>query len=266
MIRYFELRFNLYDSEAIREHIKTAKCVNRRKNLLSYAYRDWCRWKGYDYEVAKFKEGTAKLPYIPSESELDQLIAGFGPKYSAFLQLLKETGFRSIEARRIKPCDIDLDRRIVTLNEPAKNSNPRQFKLSVKLQAMLTPFIRQTNPKDRIWPATANTVRAIYCRKRNYLAEKLGNPKLKQITLHTFRHWKATMEYHRTKDILYVKQLLGHKSIKNTLVYTHLVGFDENDQFVVKVASSIDEFATLLEAGFEYVSDYDDKKILRKRK
>jgi hypothetical protein len=30
------------------------------------------------------------------------------------------------------------------------------------------------------------------------------------------------MEYHRTKDILYVKQLLGHKRIENTLIYVQL--------------------------------------------
>jgi integrase len=165
------------------------------------------------------------------------LIAGFGPKYLAFLQLLKETGFRSVEARRIRPIDIDLDRRVITLNEPAKGSKPRQFKISTKLQVMLTPFIRQTPMKERIWSAKANTVRSIFCRKRAYLADKLGNPKLKRITLHTFRHWKATMEYPKTKDILYVMQLLGHKNIKNTLVDTHLVGFDENDHFIVKVAS-----------------------------
>jgi integrase len=43
------------------------------------------------------------------------------------------------------------------------------------------------------------------------------------LSLHTFRYWKATMEYHRTKDILYVMQLLGHERIRNTLIYTQLV-------------------------------------------
>ena len=74
------------------------------------------------------------------------------------------------------------------------------------------------------------------------------------------------MEYHKTKDILYVKQLLGHKSIKNTLIYTHLVNFDSDDGYTMRVASSIEEFTSLLESGFEYVSDYGDAKILRKRK
>ena len=87
-----------------------------------------------------------------------------------------------------------------------------------------------------------------------------------KIKLKTFRHWKATMEYHRTKDILYVKELLGHKNIQNTLVYTHLVSFEEDDAWVVKVATSIEEYVALLESGFEYVSDYEGRKVLRKRK
>ena len=101
---------------------------------------------------------------------------------------------------------------------------------------------------------------------RNLVASKLGNPKLKKITLKTFRHWKATKTYHETKDILYVKQLLGHKSIKNTLVYTHLLELDSEDIFIVKVASNLDEFTALLEQGFEYVSDYGECKVCRKRK
>jgi hypothetical protein len=74
------------------------------------------------------------------------------------------------------------------------------------------------------------------------------------------------MEYHRTKDILYVKELLGHKSLKNTLVYTHLVSFEEENAYIIKVASTIDEFTSLLESGFEYVSEFEGKKVLRKRK
>ena len=38
-------------------------------------------------------------------------------------------------------------------------------------------------------------------------------------------HFKVTMEYHKTKDILHVMRILGHRNIKNTLVYTHLVNF-----------------------------------------
>ena len=57
------------------------------------------------------------------------------------------------------------------------------------------------------------------------VAAKLNNLTINRITFKTLRHYKGTMEYHRTKDILHVMEVLGHKNIKNTLVYTHLVNF-----------------------------------------
>jgi len=72
-------------------------------------------------------------------------------------------------------------------------------------------------------------------------------------------------EYHKTKDILHVKELLGHKSINNTLIYTQLVSF-EDDEFTARVAHSEKEACELVEAGFEYVCDFNGNKIFRKRK
>ncbi len=75
------------------------------------------------------------------------------------------------------------------------------------------------------------------------------------------------MEYHRTEDVLYVKQLLGHRNIKNTLLYTQLVKFLEEDyDFVCKVAKSPNEVQELIENGFEYICDMEDLKFFRKRK
>jgi integrase len=41
-----------------------------------------------------------KLPYIPTEAELDILISGCGGRIRVFLQLLKESAFRPSEAIR----------------------------------------------------------------------------------------------------------------------------------------------------------------------
>ncbi len=75
------------------------------------------------------------------------------------------------------------------------------------------------------------------------------------------------MEYHKTKDILHVKRLLGHKKIENTEIYTHLINF-ESDEWNVATASTLVEETKLLEAGFQYVrySDKDELAIYRKRK
>jgi len=73
------------------------------------------------------------------------------------------------------------------------------------------------------------------------------------------------MEYHKTKDILYVMRLLGHKNIKNTLIYTQLIEF-KDDEFVCKVAKTVQEASELVENGFEFICAFEDAKLFRKRK
>jgi integrase/recombinase XerD len=177
------------------------------------------------------------------------------------LQLLKETGARAGEAVRIEWTDIDTENSTIRIS-PEKGSNPRMFKISSKLLATLS---NQAKKSNLIFSCTAQGLGHSYRRQRRRIALKLGNPRIDQIKLHTFRHWKATMEYHRTKDILYVKQLLGHKKLENTLIYTQLVNF-QDDEFTCKVAKTVQEAAQLIEAGFDYVTDIDNCKLFRKRK
>jgi len=59
--------------------------------------------------------------------------------------------------------------------------------------------------------------------------------------------------------------VLGHKNIKNTLVYTHLVNL-EGDEYVSKVAWNLEEACKLVDAGFDYVTDVEGAKLFRKRK
>ena len=77
------------------------------------------------------------------------------------------------------------------------------------------------------------------------------------------------MLYHQTKDILYVKEYLGHNKVETTLLYIQLAETlfkNLNDEFTVKVASTKDEIKALLEVGFEYVCEKDDLYYFRKRK
>jgi integrase len=161
--------------------------------------------------------------------------------------------------------DFDLEKQIVTLNHPTKGSNPRQVKLSNKLTAMLSMLIRNKGLKDKLWNVSSKSIRRTFMSVRKNASIRLGNPNLDRIALKTFRHFKATMEYHKTKDILYVKELLGHKNIQNTLVYTHLVNW-ERDDFICRIATDVEKAKELIESGFEYVCDMDNAKLFRKRK
>jgi integrase len=140
IIKRLQKRVNLWDSDAVERYIINAEMTNTHKNSIGFAYQDWCRWNGFEYTPTRFKRND-KLPYIPHESELDQLIAGNGKKIGCFLQFLKESACRPIEAWRLTPEDFDLKQQICYINKPAKGSNPRVFKMSDKLTARALQYI-----------------------------------------------------------------------------------------------------------------------------
>jgi len=261
----YERDADLYYPESVKEVIaKQTWSQNRRKNVIN-AYDLFAKFNGFIWEKPKCGP-ERKIPFIPTEQELDMLIAGCGKKLSTLLQMLKETGMRVGEARRIQWIDIDFQRRIIMLNAPEKHGNPRIFNISQTLADMLNTLQRKS---QRIFGDSPNALKASFFHKRKTLAAKLQNPRLLRISFHTFRHWKATVEYHRTKDILYVKKLLGHKKIENTEIYIdveHALFQTQNDEFHVKVAQTPEEIKTLLEVGFEYVCEKDGLLFLRKRK
>ena len=180
------------------------------------AYTLFLKMQGLAWQPP-FCKVTRKLPFIPTEREIDSLISACGKKTATFLQLLKETAMRSGETNGLKWMDVDVQRQVITMNAPEKNSNPRIFKVTNKLIAMLNAL-----PKTSEYVFVKSQVgyrNATFYKSKRTIAKKLQNPRLLRIHFHTMRHWKATMLYHETKDILYVKQFLGHKRIDNTLFY-----------------------------------------------
>jgi hypothetical protein len=59
--------------------------------------------------------------------------------------------------------------------------------------------------------------------------------------------------------------MLGHKNIRNTLIYTHLIDW-KSDDFISKVATNQKKISELIEAGFEFVLQKDGLAYFRKRK
>ena len=125
---------------------------------------------------------------------------------------------------------------------------------------------KNLNQNDRLFPTTSDLIGDSYRRLRNKLAKKLQNPTIAQIRLYDFRHYYATMLYHKTKDLLHVKVALGHKDLRQTLRYTQLLETTEDDEYTCKVATNIKEATQLVETGFEYVAEKDGIMIFRKRK
>jgi integrase len=256
---------NLKDPESVKEALARLTKREGWKALAIMSYSSYLRFKGLSWEPPRV-EVNRKMPFIPIEEELDALIAGCGPKTSCLLQLIKETGMRIGEALRLKWSDVDFQRRVIILNQPEKHGNPRIFRISDKLMGMLNSLPRDG---EKLFSSSPDSLKHTFLMSRRRLAAKLNNPRLLKIKFHMLRHWKATMEYHRTKDILRVKELLGHKNINNTLLYVQVENqlfSNDSDEFIVKVAKTPEEIKPLLEVGFEYVCEKDGLMFFRKRR
>jgi integrase len=258
---------DFYDPESVKTIISKQKWCEGRKGNAVDAYSSYLAMVGGTW-TRPIYTGIAKIPFVPKETEIDQLIAGCSLKVGVFLQLLKETRSRPGE---IWHCDEDyFDFETNTVNiTPEKNSNPRIFNMSQKLVGMLHNLPR---PYGKYYFAppemSLDSFRINFERQRTSLAAKLNNPRLKRIMFKTLRTWGGTMDYHRTKDVLYVMKRLGHKNIKNTLIYIQLEEalFKDEIDYISKVAKTEAEACVLIEAGFDYVCDFDGHKLFRKRK
>lgn len=256
----------LLNPESVKEVIAEQKAWSeaRKRNVIN-AYGQFLKFNSVQWEKPKCRI-TRPFPFIPTEQEIDVLIAGCGKKTATFLQLLKETAMRSGEAKRLEWINIDSEKNIITLNLPEKGSNPRMWKVNQKLIDMLNALPRKS---QRVFgEGPVNSMKTTFLRARKNLAAKLQNPRLTRISFHTLRHWKATMLYHKTKDPYYVKNFLGHKSLQNTEIYInieHTLFEPGNDEFSVNATDKPEEVKSLLEVGFEYVCQKDGLVFLRKR-
>ncbi|MCZ2809510.1 MAG: site-specific integrase [Candidatus Bathyarchaeota archaeon] len=257
---------NILDPESVKETIAKQSLKDSRKLGICHVYNTFLNVTGETWVMPKYKP-VHKHPFVPTESTLNQIIAGTGKKTSTYFQLLKETGMRSGEADHLKWIDIDPERCIVRVT-PEKNSKPRTLRVSKKLigRLMLLP-----KTSERVFGDVGyNAKRTGWARTRRSLAKKMNNPQIAQVTFHTCRHWYATNLYHETKNILLIQRRLGHKNIASTLLYVEIeeefYGDSPDGKFICEIAETPEKAKKLIEEEFDYVGEIRGETMFRKRK
>jgi integrase len=262
ILRHLAKVSNLSNPEAIKEYLASHNCSIGMKEKVVNVYANYAKFNGLTFSKPRYQR-VDTLPFIPLEKEAEALIdACRNIRHATMLRLLYETGMRVGEATRLQFKDCDFERRTVRVL-PEKGSRARELRISEKLVAMLKQVYSQypTNPLPNPGASKKHLGRT-----RKYLARAHNNPRFLQIHLHTLRHLRATIVYHQTKDLLYTQQILGHRSISNTIKYAHLVDWGDSDQLICKAAKTLEEASKLIESGFDYVTELDGVKLFRKRK
>jgi integrase len=201
---------DLNDPEAVNEFIAKKHVSSGRKELIVNCYVNYCNYKGLSFNVPRYKR-VDKIPYVPLEKDIEALITSLPRKLSIFARVVKETGARPGEIWSLNWEDIDYSKNVIRINYPEKGSRARAIKVSGQTFSLLSKLPRNNKFVFRSYPkAKLKNLLSYFIRKKKQISAKLCNPQLTKITWKSLRHFKGTMEYHRTKDILYVKELLGH--------------------------------------------------------
>jgi integrase len=261
-LKHLAAHANIDDPESVNAFIAKKSCANSQKMNLVKAYNYYALVNGIAWTKPNHRY-ERKLCKIPTTEQINKLIASASPRYATILKVLAETGIMPHELSRVSISDMDLERGLLNV-QGHKGHNSRAFRLKNETVAMLKTYLPK-NRKQYPFPKS-EWICKCYREHRNRIAGKLNDPGLRTVRLYDFRHYFATMLYYRTKDILLVKQQLGHKKLETTLVYTQLVNFNEENEYYSATANTIDEVKKLIEEGFEYVTEIDNVKLFRKRK
>jgi len=257
---------NIFDPEAVKLTIAQHFTDNNTKRLATYAYDAFLKFVGLTWVRPKYKREDKQV-FIPTDQEL-QLAVNCGHRESmTFSMLGYETGARYNEAERLEWVDIDTERCKITI-KASKNGNARTITVPRQL---VDTLLRLPKLGETVFPPRSKNARRLSFRRRMVtLARIHNNPRFLKIHYHTFRHCKALREYHKTRSILHVKKVLGHKSILTTQryvdLYTEIYGDFQPEDYVCETATTVEEAKKLIEAGFEFVTEFDGEQLYRKVK
>jgi len=257
-LSYLGKHCDLGNPEDVARYIADLQRASSYKANLVKAYNHYVHVCGLSWEKPRYKWEQQK-PKIPTMEALNTIIEKASKKYVVIFRTLREIGVMPYELSQVALRNIDFDRGIINVRGFKRHAS-RSFKLKAETVGSLKWFFT----KYAKFPESEWICRA-WRRVRDKVAAELNDPSLKTIRLYDLRHFYGTMLYHRTRDILFTKQQMGHKKIETTLLYAQLIEFGD-EGYHSAAARTVEEASKLIESGFQYVCEVEGVKLFRKPK
>ena len=196
--------------------------VNQALCALRFFYLDVL---GQAFEVGDLpcQKRKYSLPVVLTEAEVARLLqAPMSFKLRTVLMTLYSAGLRVGEATHLQPTDIDSGAMSIRIRQ-GKGGRDRVVMLSAQLLATLRqywhlyrpgPWLFYGQSKER--PIDPRTVQKAV----KAAAQAAGIRK--RVSPHTLRHSCATHLLESGTSLRYIQELLGHRSLKTTQIYTQV--------------------------------------------
>ena len=174
---------------------------------------------------------TNTIHYLTQE-ELKELLRNVTSKRDMALILLSYSyGLRASEVGLLRREDIDFERLKIRITK-VKGSISAEYPLRPEVARALKKYLRTRKDNSPIlFPSKRGL--PINRRTLDYMMKKYGEkaeiPQEKR-HFHVLKHSIATHLLDAGADIMFVKDWLGHKNIRNTIVYSQLTSRTRDEQ------------------------------------
>lgn len=183
--------------------------LNAIHNFYNFLNRDLSDLLFEDIKLFNIK---SKIPKILSRKEI-RLLSNYysDERNNLIIFLFLNTGIRISELTSIKIQNINLKEKFITIK--VKGGNIRNVYINETTKNKLEHYIG-----DREEGSLFNLQRR---QIHNIVTKPMRELGIRGST-HTLRHTFASEMYEKTKDILVIKELLGHSTVISTDIYTHV--------------------------------------------
>ena len=177
------------------------------------------RWMYKNLPVPKLQE---RLPVVISKEAVCKIInVTHNIKHKAILLLLYTSGVRISELLNLKLQDFDSQR--MQIRVLGKGDKFRYTILSERCLEALRAYWKEYKPTNYLFNGLKNGKKYSKSSVRNILKKAVKKARVKQkVIVHTMRHSFATHLLESGVNIVIVKNLLGHNSLRTTMRYIHL--------------------------------------------
>ena len=149
----------------------------------------------------------------------------------ALFNLALDSKLRACDLTKIKVKDVFQGDRVLSRATilQQKTQQPVQFEITTQARTAIFEWLRgrELTPEDHLFPSRRSSHLSTrqYARIVDHWVEEIGLDSRTYGT-HSLRRTKATLIYHRTKNIRAIQLLLGHTKLESTVRY---LGIDIDD-------------------------------------
>ncbi len=220
----------------------SASTQNQLINSIKFFYEQLLKRPREYYDLPRAKK-PCLLPVVFDEVEIVSLIkCTQNIKHQAMICLAYACGLRVSEIVNLKLKDIDSKRMIINIRQ-AKGKKDRQVMLSEKLLIIMRAYFKKMKaindaPREWLFEGYKNEQYTKRSVQKVFMMAKQKAGIHKRGSVHAVRHSFATHLLEGGTDLLTIKELLGHSSLRTTLIYTHV-----SKKHLEKVQSPLDKLS-----------------------